>query len=88
MTPRPHYLRGFNFPGSRRVTERVIRTRLNPLQRLWRLVRIAWLRWQISTTEQWLAQLQRDGIINSLSVREFHKQVEAMRVELAIVEQS
>jgi len=88
MNPRPHYLRGFNFPGSHRVTERVIRTRLNPLQRLWRLVRIGWLRWQISTTEDYLDDLRRDGLEDSMSVREFNRQVQAMRVVLATVEQS
>jgi hypothetical protein len=50
--------------------------------RLWRGVRIAVLRWQIWETEHYLRDCEREGIADSLSLRDFRNQLAAMRVRL------
>lgn len=63
-----------------------IPTRRSLLSRCWRAIRAGWLRWQISATEQYLRDCERDGIVDSLSIREFRLCIEEMRVELALLE--
>ena len=52
----------------------------------WLHARCAWLRWTIWETEGYLAACARDGLVDSLSLREFRGQLCAMRVQLAVLE--
>lgn len=54
--------------------------------RAWRAVLRQWKRWQIRSTEQYLRDCARDGLSDSLSLREFRLQLEELRVELALLE--
>jgi hypothetical protein len=65
-----------------------IPTRRPLLVRWWRAALRLWVRWQISATEQYLDDCERDGITDSLSIRDFHRQLDAMRVRLALLENS
>lgn len=52
----------------------------------WLRLRCLWLHWTIYETEGYLAACARDGLTDSLSLREFRAQVCAMRVQLALLE--
>jgi hypothetical protein len=65
---------------------RRIRTRPGYAARSIRWVRCAWLRWQIRSTERYIAACVADGILDGLSMREFRRQLDAMRVRLAMLE--
>lgn len=56
--------------------------------RIERLVRIGWLRWEISSTEQWVRYAARDGVFDSVSLRYMHRHLEALRVRLAVARAS
>lgn len=49
----------------------------------WRFVRRTWLRYTIWETECYLRACDADGLVDSLSLRDFRAQLEAMRVQLA-----
>jgi hypothetical protein len=59
-----------------------------PWHRLTRAVRVAWLRWEINSTEQWMRYAERDGVLDSMSLRYMQRQLEVMRVRLAIARAS
>jgi len=85
MSADPNHVRGGSWPGSARVAQR-IHTRLSWPRRAVRWVRCAWLRYRIWETERYLVELQRDGIIEGISLREFRRQIEEMRCDLAILD--
>lgn len=82
---RPHYLRGFNFPGSRRAAERIL-TKPGFLGRLRIRVQILALRYRIWSTEDWIKDCERDGITDSLNMREFRRDLGRMRCQRAMLE--
>lgn len=55
----------------------------------WLLLRIelAWVRWCLSSDEQWVRECQADGILNSVSLRYIRAEAEAKRVRIASLEQ-
>jgi len=55
------------------------------LHRLWRAVRIAWLRWEISSAEQWVGHAARDGVFDSNNLRQVRREISRLYVRLAIV---
>jgi hypothetical protein len=59
---------------------------VDAVQRLVLEVRILVLRWNIDSTEQWLAECAADGLVDSLSLRHFRMQLQADRVQLAQLE--
>ena len=59
-----------------------------PWHRIARAVRVVWLKWEISSTEQWMRYAERDGVMDSLSLRYMQRQLEVMRVRLAIARAS
>lgn len=63
-----------------------IATRPGYVARAWRWVRCMWLRARICWTEDWLRDCARDGITDSLNLREFRRELEAMRCALATLE--
>ncbi len=65
---------------------RCIATRPGLLARAWRSVRSAWLRWEIWAAEDWIKQCAGDGILQSRSLRECRRQIEELRVQLALLE--
>ena len=71
-------------PNARHVTP----TRRGWLHCAARLVRIAWLRFEISSAEQWIAECAQAGIYDTDSLRELARQVQALRVRLAVAEAS
>ena len=76
---------GSNWPGSRSVA-RKISTRPSYLARLSRWVRCTALRWQIRSTEEYVADCEFDGVLDTNSLREFRRQLEIDRCRLAQLE--
>lgn len=54
--------------------------------RLYRLLAALILRWQIWETEHYLRDCEREGLTDSLSLRDFRNQLAAMRVRLIDLE--
>lgn len=54
--------------------------------RLWRLLLALIVRWQIWETEHYLRDCEREGLTDSLSLRDFRNQLAAMRVRLIDLE--
>lgn len=54
------------------------------LGRIKRTARIAWLHWTISSNEEWLAHARRDGVLTSDNLRMVRRELEALRVDLAV----
>jgi hypothetical protein len=68
-------------------TRRSLLARLADLpRRAWLEVRIFICRWNIDSTEKWLIECEADGIVDSMNLREFERELEADRVELATLE--
>lgn len=65
-----------------------IRTRPGLASRAWRRLRCAWLQLLIWDTERYIDECARHGISDTLSLWEFRRQIEAMRVRLALLEQA
>lgn len=59
-------------------------TRRPLLLRLQRALAIAWLRYEISSAEQWISDCERDGITDGEQLRHQRRAVEALRVRLAV----
>ena len=57
------------------------------LRRAWRALRIALLAYQIHETEAYLRACERDGPVNSLSLREFRWDLSSMRCRLALLKE-
>lgn len=57
-------------------------------RRIWRAVRIAWLRLLIWDLRRYIAECEKAGIFNTASLAEFRGQLGALRCELAITEAS
>lgn len=55
-------------------------------RRLARWLHAAWLRWHITSTEQYIAACKRDGIFGTDTLRHWQAQLDAYRVRLALVE--
>ena len=53
------------------------------LRRAWRAVRIGFYAWTIFEHELYLMACARDGLINSLSLSHFRRDIEMRRVRLA-----
>lgn len=68
------------------IPAHVIPTRHGLLRRLARLARIAWLRWEISSAEDWIRDCERDGIYGTEQLREIERQIGVLRVRLMMVE--
>ena len=51
-----------------------------------RLLRIWWLRWEISSAESWINDCAREGIYASDSLTSLRGRVQELRVQLAIAE--
>lgn len=66
----------------------VIKTRKSLPARAVRFVRAWWIRQQIRWTEDWIEDCRRDDLHKSLNLVEFDRQLQALRVELSIVENS
>lgn len=75
-------------PGVTHCWPAPITTKTGYIARFWRWVRCAWLRARIWMTEDWLRDCARDGITDSLNLRAFRRDLEALRVQLAILEMS
>lgn len=56
-----------------------------PACRLWRAVRIGWLRWEISSAEQWVRYAERDGVLESDNLRRVRREISQKVIQLAIV---
>jgi hypothetical protein len=56
------------------------------LARLWLHCRALNLRWSISSTEQYMVECERDGILAGGTLQAWHHQMQADRVELALIE--
>jgi len=57
------------------------------LRRLWRTARALLLRYQIHETEAYLRACERDGLVNSLSLRQFRWDLASMRCRLALLKE-
>lgn len=79
---------GFYTPPARAAMLVAIPTRPSLLRRSWRWVRCAWLRMQIGLTEDWLEDCRRDGLDDSLALRDFRAQLDELRCRLAVLEAS
>ena len=75
------------FPASMAAAA-LLRTRPSLLRAAWRAVRIAWLRFEISSAEEWIATCEREGITNTEQLAYQRAHVEALRVRLCIAEAS
>ena len=58
------------------------------IARAWNLLRRGWLLYTIHETEAYLRACERDGLVHSLSLRDFRAQLEAQRVQLALLQPS
>lgn len=58
-------------------------TRRPLLLRVKRLLHMAWLRYEISSAEEWLEDCRRDGIFDSLTLRQQRRHIATLYVELA-----
>ena len=67
---------------------RITPTRRGVWHRIKRSVRIAFLRFEIDSAEQWLAECARDGIYDSQQIQHLNRHVQELRVQLAITEAS
>jgi hypothetical protein len=65
---------------------RVIPTRRPLHERAWNWMQRAWLQFCIDADEQYLRACADDGLLDSLSIRDFRRVIEARRVQLAILE--
>lgn len=63
-------------------------TRRSIWHRTKRLARIAWLRFDIHCLESYIADCERDGILQSQSMTEFRLELGRQRVQLLIAEAS
>lgn len=70
------------------IAARAIPTQPGLLAKAWRFIKCAWLRWELKATEGYIQECRRSGILDTRSVREFDKQAEALRVQLAMAERS
>lgn len=52
-----------------------------------RLLRRAWLRFEIHETEAYLRDCALDGLVDSLHLRHWRERLDAMRVELATLQE-
>ena len=59
---------------------------INAPGRAWRLLCALVLRWQIWETEAYLRACTRDGLTDSLSLRDFRAQLQTMRIRLIDLE--
>ncbi len=53
---------------------------------LWLHIKRLFVRWTLWETEAYLAACARDGLTDSLSLREFRGQCSSMRVQLALLD--
>jgi len=63
-------------------------TRRSLWHRVKRAVRVAWLRFEIDSAEEWIKDCAADGIFNTEHLRRLDLHLQAMRVQLAIAEAS
>lgn len=56
------------------------------LHNAWNLLQRGWLRYTIWETEHYLRDCERDGLVDSLSLDDFRGQLEAQRVQLALLQ--
>lgn len=49
-------------------------------------IRAAWLRWVLASNEAWMRACQRDGIADTYSMREWRRQADETRVQIALLE--
>lgn len=63
-------------------------TRRGLVHHIVRRARMAWLRWEISSAEDWIHTCAREGIHGTESLRHLERHVQALRVKLALVEAS
>lgn len=56
------------------------------MKRIARRLLALWVRYQIHETEQYLRACERDGLIDSLSLRDFRAQLSALRVRRITLE--
>lgn len=49
----------------------------------WRAVQAGLVRWEIVETERYLRACERDGLVDSLSLRDFRGQLQALRIRLS-----
>lgn len=66
----------------------VVATRTGLLRRAWVAVQILVLRWKIREHCAYVRECTDDGILDSLSLRDFDRQLADMRSELAYLESS
>lgn len=52
----------------------------------WNLLQRGWLVYTIHETERYLRACERDGLVHSLSLADFRAQLEAQRVQLALLQ--
>lgn len=55
-----------------------------PACRLWLALRIAWLRWDIASDQQWIDDAARAGIFSSANLAYVRRHMQAKRVRLAV----
>lgn len=56
------------------------------MKRIITFIRCAILRWNISSTERYMAACERDGIMDTQTLRIWRRQMAADRVRLAMLE--
>lgn len=59
---------------------------LRTWRRIARAVSVAWLQWQIDCDERWLKDAARDDVHGTLNLQMVRRELEELRVELAVVE--
>jgi hypothetical protein len=68
------------------VSAAITYTRRPLLLRVQRAVALAWLQYEITSAEQWIAACSRDGITDGEQLRHQRLAVEALRVRRALWE--
>jgi hypothetical protein len=56
------------------------------MSRLLAFLELLWLRWCLSSDEQWVRECESDGILQSDSLRYIRAEAEAYRVRIALLE--
>jgi hypothetical protein len=56
------------------------------MSRIFRRLQALWVAYQIHETEQYLRACERDGLVDSLSLRDFRAQLSALRVRRITLE--
>ena len=64
----------------------VVATRTGLLRRAWTTLQVWVLRWKIREHLAYVRECTDDGILDSLSLRDFDRQLSDMRAELAYLE--